>query len=175
MSTSYAKLSAYQRTANSGWRRAYGPVSARIGSGGFTWSHQEGVPTTPIGVFTLPLAFGWADPGTKLPWRTATTDSVWVDDPESNYYDTWQTAPANGRWTSAEQLHISLYQWAIWINFNPQHTPNDGSAVFLHLLGSGATAGCVAVDQTSLLWLLDWIDPANQPRIVIGPDSAINQ
>jgi L,D-peptidoglycan transpeptidase YkuD (ErfK/YbiS/YcfS/YnhG family) len=175
MNTTYARLSAYQRTTDGGWHRVLGPVPARIGSAGFSWDHREGVPATAIGVFTLPLAFGWADPGTKMAWRTATTDSMWVDDPTSAYYDTWQTAPANGRWVSAEQLHISLYQWAVWININPNHTPYAGSAVFLHLLGAGSTAGCVSVDQTSLLWLLGWLDPAAQPRMVIGPDSVLNQ
>ncbi|NJC72054.1 hypothetical protein HC031_20380 [Planosporangium thailandense] len=173
--TSYAKLSAFQRTTGGGWHRVLGPVSARIGSSGFSWSHREGVPSTPIGVFALPLAFGWANPGTRMAWRTATTDSVWVDDPTSAYYDTWQTAPANGRWKSAEQLHIPVYQLALWININPSHTPNAGSAFFVHLANGGATAGCVAVDESSLRWLLGWMDPAAGPRIVMGPGSTLNQ
>jgi L,D-peptidoglycan transpeptidase YkuD (ErfK/YbiS/YcfS/YnhG family) len=175
MNTTYASLSAYQRTADGGWHRVLGPVPARIGSNGFSWNHQEGVPSTPIGVFTLPLAFGYADPGTKMSWRTSTTDSVWVDDPNSASYDTWQTKTSNDPWKSAEQLHIDVYRLALWINVNPSHTPGAGSAYFVHLPVSGATAGCVAIDETSLRWLLGWLDPAAQPRMVMGPDSVLNQ
>jgi L,D-peptidoglycan transpeptidase YkuD (ErfK/YbiS/YcfS/YnhG family) len=175
MNTTYARLSAYQRTTDGGWHRVLGPVPARIGSNGFSWNHQEGVPSTPIGVFTLPLAFGYADPGTKMSWRTSTTDSVWVDDPNSASYDTWQTKTGNDPWKSAEQLHIDVYRLALWINVNPSHTPGAGSAYFVHLPVSGATAGCVAIDETSLRWLLGWLDPAAQPRMVMGPDSVLNQ
>ncbi|GAA1803293.1 L,D-transpeptidase family protein [Planosporangium flavigriseum] len=174
-STTYATLSAYQRTSNGGWHRVLGPAPARIGSGGFSWSHKEGVPNTPIGVFTVPLAFGTANPDTKMTWRTVTSDSVWVDDPNSAYYDTWQSAPADGRWASAEQLNVPTYRLALWMNVNPNHTPGEGSAFFVHLPVAGATAGCVAVDEASLRWLMGWLDPAAQPRIVMGPESTLNQ
>src|SRR3954469_14884733 len=168
-----AELSAYERRGD-GWHRVRGPAPVRIGRNGFTWQPREGASATPAGGFALPLAFGWDDPGTRLPWRTATAESWWVDDPTSPLYDTWQTGPAGGRWKSAERLHISPYRRAISIATNPDHVPYGGSAIFLHLPINDATEGCVTVDEDTLRWLLGWLDPAAQPRAVMGPAADLN-
>jgi L,D-peptidoglycan transpeptidase YkuD (ErfK/YbiS/YcfS/YnhG family) len=46
-----------------------------------------------------------------------------------------------------------------------------GSGIFLHVQGSGATAGCVAVPQARALTISRWLDPAKRPVIVIGEDN----
>lgn len=169
MTSTYAELSLWQR-GDGGWRRIRPPVPARIGTGGFTWHAAETDTRTPIGAFALPLAFGWPQPPqTRLPWRTATSGSVWVDDPTSPLYDTWQEGPAAGRWRSAEPLRITPYQLAIDFAVNPEHRPGGGSAFFLHLPIGAATQGCVTVDATTLRWILGWLDPTQQPRLVAGP------
>ncbi|MFL6077683.1 MAG: L,D-transpeptidase [Mycobacteriales bacterium] len=169
-----AELTAYERRGD-GWHRVRGPAPVRIGRNGFTWRPREGAGATPAGVFALPLAFGWADPGTRLPWRTATADSWWVDDPTSPLYDTWQDGPAAGRWKSAERLRITPYRLAVSIATNPGHVPYGGSAIFLHLPIGDATEGCVTVDEDTLRWLLGWLDPAARPRAVMGPAADLNR
>jgi L,D-peptidoglycan transpeptidase YkuD (ErfK/YbiS/YcfS/YnhG family) len=168
-----AELTAYERR-DDGWHPVHGPAPVRIGRNGFTRQPREGAAATPAGVFALPLAFGWDDPGTRLPWRTATADSWWVDDPTSPLYDTWQTGPAAGRWKSAERLRITPYRLAISIATNPDRVPYGGSAIFLHLPINDATEGCVTVDEDTLRWLLGWLDPAARPRAVMGPEADLN-
>jgi L,D-peptidoglycan transpeptidase YkuD (ErfK/YbiS/YcfS/YnhG family) len=45
-----------------------------------------------------------------------------------------------------------------------------GSAIFVHL-GEGKgmpTAGCVAMAEPDLLSILQWLDPARRPLIIMG-------
>src|SRR5262249_1635032 len=53
------------------------------------------------------------------------------------------------------------------------HTPGLGSAIFLHVSTGGSTAGCVSLPSTDLVALLRWLDPAQQPRIVMGTPSDV--
>ena len=34
-----------------------------------------------------------------------------------------------------------------------------------------ATSGCVSLSEADLLTVLRWLDPGQQPRILMGPDS----
>jgi L,D-peptidoglycan transpeptidase YkuD (ErfK/YbiS/YcfS/YnhG family) len=51
--------------------------------------------------------------------------------------------------------------------------PGAGSAIFLHVSTGGATAGCVSLPSASLLAVLRWLDPAQQPRIVMGTEGDV--
>jgi L,D-peptidoglycan transpeptidase YkuD (ErfK/YbiS/YcfS/YnhG family) len=46
-----------------------------------------------------------------------------------------------------------------------------GSAIFLHIWSGpdGSTAGCVALDEANLLTILQWLDKAKQPRMLVVP------
>jgi L,D-peptidoglycan transpeptidase YkuD (ErfK/YbiS/YcfS/YnhG family) len=50
-----------------------------------------------------------------------------------------------------------------------------GSAIFLHVNGSGSTAGCVSVSRAEMIRVLTWLDPAMRPRIVMAPESEIGK
>ena len=72
-----------------------------------TGEKREGDSRTPSGVFRLGFGFGVRpDPGVVFGWRRTTTRDVWVDDSRSSLYNTWQETPADGRWSSAEQLYV---------------------------------------------------------------------
>ena len=60
------------------------------------------------------------------------------------------------------------YNYGAVIAYNTARTPGLGSAIFLHVSTGGSTAGCVALPQGQLLEVLRWLDPAQQPRIVMG-------
>lgn len=165
----YAQVSLWSQGSDGTWRQARSPVTARVGRNGMTGSKREGDGKTPVGVYPVGVSFGWySNPGTKLTWRVADSNSRWVDDSDSDYYNRWMQAPANGRWDSAERLRITPYTYAIEIGYNRVATPGKGSAIFLHLPVSGATAGCVATDRTTLLTTLRWLNPAAHPVFVIG-------
>jgi L,D-peptidoglycan transpeptidase YkuD (ErfK/YbiS/YcfS/YnhG family) len=74
----------------------------------------------------------------------------------------------------------TAYEYAWVISFNrprfgmrpttePQPDLDAGSAIFLHV-GTGATAGCVAVPEERALSISRWLDPTRRPVIVVGED-----
>jgi L,D-peptidoglycan transpeptidase YkuD (ErfK/YbiS/YcfS/YnhG family) len=73
--------------------------------------------------------------------------------------------PANVHWDPAASEHRTP-------------TPADvtkGGGIFLHVNGSGATAGCVSLVESSMLKVLRWLDPAKQPRMIMGPSSTVTE
>jgi L,D-peptidoglycan transpeptidase YkuD (ErfK/YbiS/YcfS/YnhG family) len=164
--SSSAQLTAY-RWANGAWQAEIGPITAGIGANGFTDTPHEADGFTPIGEYRFTTVFGSRpDPGTLFPYRVATSDDHWVDDPTSAVYNTWQVGASAGRWQSAETL--SSYSYAASFDFNQGPVIADGnSAIFLHG-GGGATPGCVEIGTTNLLAVLRWLDPAAHPVIVLG-------
>jgi L,D-peptidoglycan transpeptidase YkuD (ErfK/YbiS/YcfS/YnhG family) len=66
--------------------------------------------------------------------------------------------------------------WSSTLGEHVASRPADvrrGSAIFLHVTGAGSTAGCVSIPQANLVTVLRWLDPAQHPRIVMAPLSAI--
>jgi L,D-peptidoglycan transpeptidase YkuD (ErfK/YbiS/YcfS/YnhG family) len=60
------------------------------------------------------------------------------------------------------------YEWALVTSFNQQQVRHRGAGIFLHVNGSGATAGCVSAPRWFIRKLLDRIDSAARPLIAIG-------
>ncbi|MBV8691881.1 MAG: hypothetical protein JOY57_09505 [Actinobacteria bacterium] len=175
-SSAIASLEAFERDGpNGSWRRVTGPVTAYVGRNGFSSDKHEGDGTTPVGVYGFGTAFGTAaNPGVHLTYRQATQPDVWVDDPNSALYNTWQQDPPDGRWSSAERLYQPApYHYAAVIDYNAARTPGKGSAIFLHVSQGRGTAGCASVAEPVLLQLLRWLDPARHPVIAMGPVSAL--
>lgn len=175
--SSYATVEAFSRTA-SGWRRTFGPWSARIGYNGFAPQGQkrEGDGRTPTGSYGFQFMFGvYADPGVRFPYRRVTGDSiVWDDDPASRNYNLWVDTRTGDAGRDPEPMYrLPSYAYGAVIGYNTARTPGAGSAIFLHVAHTGATAGCVSLPQERLLSLLRWLDPAAQPRIVMGTTSAV--
>lgn len=173
-STTTAYISWWLRHADGSWHLARGGVAGRIGVHGMTTDKREGDGKTPIGVFPATLGFGWyGNPGTKLTWKRADSNSRWVDDVASSYYNQWAQAPANGRWDSAERLRITPYTYALDLGYNRAHTPGRGSAIFLHLNTGRATSGCVTSDKTTVVGTIRWLNPSLHPVFVIGTNDWI--
>ena len=194
-STSYATLTAYQRTGTT-WRVAYGPWTARVGLNGFARPGQrrQGTMTTPSGTFTLGAAFGnGPSPGTRMPYRRVDADDRWVYDPRRpasyNTYQPWV------RWSSGYQERLAQlgaqYRYVVNIGYNKPVLPMSttvrpaaargvdtraGGGIFLHVIGGtlgGATAGCVSVTRDRMRALLRWLDPAKRPVMAMGRVSDI--
>ncbi|TKC16188.1 SH3 domain-containing protein [Robertmurraya kyonggiensis] len=163
-----ATIQTFEKDGNGKWKRVMN-VTGFIGKNGFGKT-KEGDGKSPIGKFTIGTAFGQkGSPGTKLPWRNITSDDVWVDDPESSLYNTWQSRSATqGQWTSAEDMTHRLYVYGFVINYNTARTPYKGSAIFFHT-GSSYTLGCVATSQSNVVSILKWLDPAKNPTIIMTP------
>ena len=82
------------------WRNAFPPLPALIGAKGFAppGAKKEGDVRTPSGVFALKRAFGYAaEIDTRLSYRQAGDDDIWVDDMASPDYNHWVRKGRNVR------------------------------------------------------------------------------
>jgi len=188
----------YERQGDSEWRSAGGPVSARLGWAGSipAAKRRQDSGKTPMGTFTMSSAFGrLADPGARLPYRRIDRDDAWTFDSRfPSTYNVFQDAPRS--WQSygddVEILwqHGAQYRYAVVIDFNmpagPIRTGPDGvrrsaapadtakgGGIFLHVDDGNATAGCVAIPQAAMRTILQWLDPDQSPRIVIGTPASM--
>ncbi|MCL6537434.1 MAG: L,D-transpeptidase family protein [Acidothermus sp.] len=169
-----ATLRAFEKTAD-GWRQVFGPMPAHLGYNGFSADKHEGDGTTPTGRFGFTMMFGQRpDPGVHFPYRVPDSQSVWVDDVHSPYYNTWQENAALKGEHLASPGYSTAYAYAAVIayNMNPV-VPGRGSAIFLHVDTGGPTAGCVSVSRPNLLEILRWMRPDAHPVIVMAPASVI--
>ena len=60
------------------------------------------------------------------------------------------------------------YEFSIVTSFNAAQVRRRGGAIFLHVNGSGATAGCVSAPRWFLKRLMPRLDQARGPVIAIG-------
>jgi L,D-peptidoglycan transpeptidase YkuD (ErfK/YbiS/YcfS/YnhG family) len=162
---SNAKMDVYQRAAT-GWQAVGAGIPAFIGAKGMAPQTHDGEMKTPMGVFTLDFAFGTEpNPGGGLQYVQVGPDHWWDGDMKSPTYNTMQvckkaqcpfnTSPASG----TENLDIPQYAHAVVMGVNKARVPGNGGAFFLHTSGGGPTAGCVAIDDATLVGVMRWLRP----------------
>ena len=200
--SSYATLRAYRKDAAGQWKPRFGPWSARVGWNGMARAatRRQDSGTTPAGTFRLLYGFGSApDPGSGLTYRRFDNKDWWVYDPrDPRTYNVWQEfRSGRARWRRGWAEHLAhwaggQYRYGVVLSYNlpagvhwsaaqrqrVASNPADtrrGGGIFLHVKGSGATAGCVSVGRDRMRALLRWLSAPSKPRIVIGPTSAIGQ
>jgi L,D-peptidoglycan transpeptidase YkuD (ErfK/YbiS/YcfS/YnhG family) len=172
-SSTVATLQAYEKSGT-GWRPHGTAVTAHLGSAGLSSHPNEGLSATPIGSFTLTQAFGRnANPGTSLPYRQTTPADWWISQ-SGPLYNTLQRCTGSCPFAQGdpnEHLYAitPFYNYAVVIDYNRGPvTQGAGSAFFLHVTDGAPTAGCVAIPQSNLTALMQWLSPAASPRILIG-------
>ena len=201
-SASHATLRAYEQDAGGTWHLRHGPWAARVGWNGMVRAgeRRQGSGTTPAGTFDLGPGFGSRpDPGTSLNrYRHFDKNDYWVYDPKDpktyNVLEPFRSTRASWRTSWAEHLQdwgSGQYRYAVVVQFN---LPGDvhwsrrlrqrvagepadtrrGGGIFLHVNGSGATAGCVSVSKGRMVTLLRWLDSNAEPRVVVGPQRVIS-
>jgi L,D-peptidoglycan transpeptidase YkuD (ErfK/YbiS/YcfS/YnhG family) len=162
---SSAKMDVYQRTA-AGWQPVAAGIPAFVGTNGMAPRTHDGERKTPMGVFSLDFAFGTApNPGSGLPYVQVGPDHWWDGDMKSPTYNTMQvckkdacpfnTSPSSG----TENLDIPQYRHAIVMGVNKARVPGNGGAFFVHTSGGGPTAGCVAIEDATLVGIMRWLRP----------------
>ena len=164
-----ASLRAYARVGGV-WALRFS-TDGWLGKSGFRKDKREGDGATPSGVYTFGRAFGNADdPGALLPYTRISPNDVWVDDPNSKFYNQWaRSGMPDADWSSAERLANfgKQYKYVATINYNTAPiVPGKGSAIFLHVAAGGPTAGCVAVSEAAMVFFLGFIE--KDTRIVLG-------
>ena len=160
---STAKMDVWQRGAT-GWQAVGTGIPVLVGSAGMAPRARDGIPATPMGVYSLDFAFGTEpSPGGGLKYFQTTPDYWWSADGPT--YNTMQvceesqcpfdTSLASG----TENLFIPAYAHAIVMGVNKQRVPGDGGAFFVHTSNGAPTAGCVALDDATLTKIIGWLQP----------------
>ena len=165
-----------------GWTRLFRARDGRIGYGGLVPARKrvQGSGKTPLGTFGLPYAFGMHERAKswEKSYRRAGKADYWVLDNKSRYYNRWRNKAAGGfRWwlpasdpNGSERLrnYPDQYEFAVTTTFNAAQVRHRGGAIFLHVNGSGATAGCVSAPRWFLKRTLARLDHDRVPVIAIG-------
>ncbi|MFR0352269.1 L,D-transpeptidase family protein [Streptomyces sediminimaris] len=177
-SGSYATVTAWAK-GSAGWKAQFSTSAGRVGSRGVTdgATRRQGTYTTPTGTYTITEGFGNEASGTAMPYHRVTDDDWWVEDPESTYYNSmhgeqgadFPLTESGDRGSEHLVNYPTQYAKALVVNFNRwPATPGRGAGIFLHVNGSGATAGCVSVPRATMDRIMGWITPSAHPRIAIG-------
>ena len=164
------------------WQPVYAVRDGRIGYGGLVRPRKrhQGTGTTPLGTTTLISAFGRHPRGDSwsLPYRRIKTGDYWVEDNGSRYYNRYRNKAQGGfRWwlpasneNGSERLRDFpvQYEFSIVTGYNHAQVRHRGAGIFLHVNGSGATAGCVSAPRSFLKRLMWRLDPAKVPVMAVG-------
>jgi len=164
------------------WQRQFTTANGRIGYGGLVapTRREQGTGATPLGTYGLISAFGMhaADDRWQLRYRKVRRGDYWVQDNGSDFYNRYRNKRQGGfRWwlsssedNSSERLldYRGQYEWAIVMDFNWDQVRRRGSGIFLHVNGSGATAGCVSAPRPFIRKLMARLDREQVPVIAVG-------
>ena len=149
-------------------------AAARFGKRGLIdgTKRREGSLTTPTGMWRMgSFVFGTheAPPvGTSMAYRRMTWKSWWSSR-RGKTYNTW----VESRYWTGEHISRSpkAYEFAVSTGYNA--LPNTsvfgrGSGIFIHVMGSGLTAGCVAVSRGDMIRICRVLNNEKKPCVVIG-------
>jgi L,D-peptidoglycan transpeptidase YkuD (ErfK/YbiS/YcfS/YnhG family) len=164
------------------WQRILAALDGRIGYGGLVAPHRrhQGTGTTPLGTVRLISAFGRHPKaaGWDLPYRRIRKGDYWVEDNGSRFYNRYRNKSQGGfRWwlrPSAENSSERLrdfpvqYEYSIVTSYNRAQVRHRGAGIFLHVNGSGATAGCVSAPRPFIRQLMQRLDPDQHPVMAVG-------
>jgi len=180
-SSTTATLSTFENDG-SGWYQVFSPMPAVDGVSGWipAADRQEGDGATPEGLYAIGSTMYGVDanPGTQFPYHQLVCGDWWDEDSSSPAYNTFQhvacgsTPPFAGD-SEALWTEGNAYPSMAVINFNTPPTGPSGSGIFLHADIGAPTQGCVSLPLGDLDQVLDWLNPALHPVIVMGPDSVI--
>ena len=142
--------------------------SGFVGRNGVTSDMHEGGNASPFGLYHIGDAFYIYDqPATGLNAFQITSDTYWVDDPDSSHYNQHMEGTAEKDWDSAEHMvDIDGYRYGFVIDYNTAAAYAKGSAIFFHI-SSGPTAGCVGTAESNVLAYLSKLNASANPFILI--------
>jgi L,D-peptidoglycan transpeptidase YkuD (ErfK/YbiS/YcfS/YnhG family) len=167
-------LELYDKGSDGTWRRVLSSPT-RMGRKAMVagTARHQGSSTTPTGSWIMPSwGFGWAGSapsGSRLGWKQIKSTSYWSAEPGSSY-NTWVTSSSS---VAGERLRSAgpPYEFAIDSGYNaPPNTRvyGRGTAIFIHVMHPGYTAGCISLPRAKMIELLTKLDPGRHPRCVVG-------
>lgn len=156
------------------WVVKQSPIEAGIGKNGFALPLQkvEGDGKSPTGIFKLGKLFSYEKQlKTLLENQQTTKEDKWIDDVNSPDYNKHIIGSTDAKSYENLLLKNDAYKYCMVIEYNTNPIlKGKGSAIFLHLATKepNYTAGCVAIDEAIMKQLIHWLDPKQNPRIIMG-------
>ncbi len=151
---------------------------AWLGQGGITATKREGDGCTPAGTFDVLFYMAAADLNSAMTFYQVQNGDVWVEDAESQYYNTLQNG--NGDWKESSDMYAHLtggkFNASIVFSYNGDcrtagsATAGAGSAIFIEGVTEtelGPTWGSVCISQQNMTWLLSLLDASKNPTVTI--------
>lgn len=199
-SSTSGTLRAFERSATGNWIQVVEATPALLGYAGLVSAvdRRQGTGKTPAGTFAIESSFGrLANPGTKLPYTEFDRNDTWTYDPKHPAtYNLFQDADlpwadygkyVERLWQYGRQynyvavLDFNLPQGPVTVGVNgirrtsPPADTRRGGGIFLHVSNGTNTAGCIAITGQRMAQIMQWLDPAKRPVIVIGTLATIDQ
>lgn len=149
-------------------------IQAGIGKNGFALplEKREGDGKSPTGIFRIGKLFSYEkQQNTLLENQQTTTEDKWIDDPNSDQYNTHVKGITDAKSYENLLLNNDAYKYCTVIEYNTNPIiKGQGSAIFFHLAVEkpSFTAGCVAIDEDNMKSIIDWLDPKENPTIIMG-------
>ena len=173
-----AKLTLYE-WRNGKWTSLMS-ADAYVGKYGVSTDYGEGKNITPQGEYKIGFCYGLSKPSTNLRFKQVNSNSVFVDDSSSKYYNCLVTTNeykgARCENTYAQFTTKHYYNYNIFIEHN-----GDGETPGLAEAGKGSviticgktgaltpTAGCIDISSTDMVTLLSYLDSSKNPIIEIS-------
>ncbi|GFP74191.1 SH3 domain-containing protein [Clostridium fungisolvens] len=175
MSSSYANIKFYQKSGE--YWNLKTETNGRVGTSGLAYisNRMQSTNKTPAGVLGILSAFGVADnPGTKYSYANVTDDMYWDLNSGSATYNRLIHNNPGGDFEHLAS-YPTQYKYALVTDYNVNQTANKGGAIFVHINGSGGTAGCVSMPEAQMRELITWVDPGQNPKILIIPSSDLSK
>jgi L,D-peptidoglycan transpeptidase YkuD (ErfK/YbiS/YcfS/YnhG family) len=156
------------------WLLKQSPIEAGIGKNGFALPQMkvEGDGKSPTGIFKLGKLFSYEkQTNTLLDNQQTTKEDKWIDDPNSPDYNRYVNGPTEAKSYENLLLNTDVYKYCTVIEYNTNPViKGKGSAIFFHLALKPAsfTAGCVAIKEEYMKLMINWLDPKQNPSIIMG-------
>ncbi|OHD13568.1 MAG: hypothetical protein A2Y41_00315 [Spirochaetes bacterium GWB1_36_13] len=161
------------------WVFLFEKIPSGIGKKGFAMidEKKEGDKKTPSGIYPLSLVFGYDEKTeTKMPYRQATENDFWVDDVDSEFYNQWVRGVPDAKSYEKMKRNDHQYKYGIVVQYNENPVvKGKGSAIFMHIWreqGAGS-AGCITMNEETILKIIRWLDPAKKPHIILGTEEIL--
>ncbi len=173
-----ATLVALEKTGSE-YRVKFGPMAAGVGKNGFAarGDKRESDGKSPTGCYRLGRLFTYeASVNTAWPFTQSTPEDKWIDDPESPDYNRYVHGPTSAKSFEKLLLLSDSYKYCQVIEYNTDSVVKGmGSAIFFHLSNAtpGPTLGCVAIPEPAMRDILAWLQPDQQPMILMGNEQSL--
>lgn len=168
--SSNAVVSCYEKI-DGHWKNIRPNMNSLIGANGMQYDsvRRQSTNTTPAGIYNVLYMFGWGgNPGVKYTFKVPGENSYWNLNDGSPTYNRWVEGNPGG---DCEHLkYYKTYKYSIVTDYNYSQQSGKGGAIFIHLSSGRYTAGCVSLDEDNLKYVMRWLDPSKNPKILICPE-----